>query len=146
MAEKRGVIRFYNLDAEVPIRTLYCPQMPLMQADWLPSNSLKVGAVGGASWYLWDVSNSSQPYDSKADYGGVATGFSWCRSGDSVFSTLGANGQFKIHHYGHQKVCGHQKACAWPDQGNGTLKDSHMRRGPKACYDLSTLTTTVPVS
>ena len=105
VAEKKGCVHIFNLEAKLPIITITCPEFPLLQADWSESNSLKVGAVGGSSWYVWDISKSSLPVESGPAHSTIATGFKWCRTSDSVFATTSVSGQFKVHHLGHQKVC-----------------------------------------
>lgn len=93
------------MESELPILSLETPGVSIVQADWSMTNSMKVGAVGGANWYLWDISKSSLPYDTKTFCsGGVATRFKWCCTSDVIFATLGIKGQVQIHHYDHQKV------------------------------------------
>ena len=32
--------------------------------------------------------------------------YRWCPSSEQVFATIGNGNQVKVHHVGHQKVCG----------------------------------------
>lgn len=105
VAEKKGRVHIFNLEEKLPIITITCPEFPLLQADWSESNSLKVGAVGNNSWYVWDISKSSLPLESSPAHNSIATGFKWCKTSDSVFTTVSVSGQFKTHHFGHHKVC-----------------------------------------
>ena len=104
VAEKKGRIRFYNLETRLPVMSLDCPKPPLLAADWSLANPLTVGAVAGGSWFMWDTSRSSQPCDSHDAHQTVANGFRWCSTSDGVFATISAGGQVKIHHYGHKMV------------------------------------------
>lgn len=58
VAQKNGIIRFYNLSKEQPIMSLDCHQKPLMAVDWCPLNNLKIGGVASSSWFMWDISRS----------------------------------------------------------------------------------------
>ena len=111
VAEKKGRIRFYNLETRLPVMSLDCPKPPLLAADWSFTNPLTVGAVAGGTWFVWDTSRSSLPYDSHSAHLTAATSFRWCSTSDGVFATTSAGGQLKIHHYGHKKVgTGYSKA------------------------------------
>ena len=79
VAEKKGSIHILSLETRLPMITITCPECPLVQADWSVSNSLMVGAVGGNSWYVWDISESSLPLESGPAHNTVATGFRWCK-------------------------------------------------------------------
>lgn len=95
----------YNLETESPILSLDCPDGTLLQSDWSISNSLKIGGVGNSNWYMWDISQSSLPYDSQTiTNAGPLTNFKWCPINDNVFATLGLKGLLQIYHYEHQKV------------------------------------------
>ena len=56
VAEKRGTIRFYDLVTQQAILSL--DSGPLMSADWCFTNTIKVGAVSGNDWLLWDITRS----------------------------------------------------------------------------------------
>ena len=58
VAEKKGIIRFYNVLNQQPIMSLDCVRSPLLSADWCLGNSLKVAAVAGSEWCLFDTSRS----------------------------------------------------------------------------------------
>lgn len=58
VAEKNGTIRFYDLVTQQAILSLECEQKPLMSADWCLKNNLKIGAVAGSDWLIWDVTRS----------------------------------------------------------------------------------------
>ena len=108
VAEKKGSIHILSLETRLPMITITCPECPLVQADWSVSNSLMVGAVGGNSWYVWDISESSLPLESGPAHNTVATGFRWCKTSSNVFSTTSLNGQLRIQHLGHHKVRCHR--------------------------------------
>lgn len=59
VAEKKGTIRFYDLVAQQAILSLDCGHSgPLMSADWCLTNTVKVGAVVGNDWLIWDITRS----------------------------------------------------------------------------------------
>ncbi|KAK3545002.1 hypothetical protein QTP86_032707 [Hemibagrus guttatus] len=58
VAEKKGSIRFYDLVTQQAILSLDSGQMPLMSADWCLTNTIKVGAVVGSDWVIWDITRS----------------------------------------------------------------------------------------
>lgn len=60
VAEKKGTIRFYDLLTQQAILSLDCGQSPLMSADWCLTNTIKVGAVAGNDWLIWDITRSRQ--------------------------------------------------------------------------------------
>ncbi|EDO42630.1 predicted protein [Nematostella vectensis] len=45
VAEKKGIIRFYDLVSQQPIMSISTTQAPLMDADWALTDALRVGAV-----------------------------------------------------------------------------------------------------
>lgn len=55
VAEKKGTIRFYDLVSQQAILSLDCGQSPLSAADWCLANTIKVGAVAGSDWLIWDI-------------------------------------------------------------------------------------------
>lgn len=58
VAEQKGTIRFYDLVNQQAILSLDCGQSPLMSADWCLTNTIKVGAVAGNDWFIWDITRS----------------------------------------------------------------------------------------
>lgn len=62
VAEKNGTIRFYDLITQQAILSLECQQTPLMSADWCLKNTLKIGAVAGSDWLIWDITRSRYFY------------------------------------------------------------------------------------
>jgi len=58
VAEKKGIIRFYNVQSQHPIMSLDCGHMPLMSADWCHGNSLQVAAAASTDWFVFDTSRS----------------------------------------------------------------------------------------
>ena len=63
VAEKTGIIRFYDIITCQPIMSLDCGHAPLTSADWCRTDPLTVGAVAGSDWFMWDVTRSSRPED-----------------------------------------------------------------------------------
>ena len=58
VAQKNGLVRFYDLQSQQPILSLSTGQVPLMYADWCTNNALRVGAVARDDWLVWDMSKS----------------------------------------------------------------------------------------
>ena len=58
VAEKKGIIRFYNMESRRPIMTLDSGHLPLLCADWSPGNALQVAAAAATEWMVFDVSRS----------------------------------------------------------------------------------------
>uniref|UniRef100_A0A4W3IZQ5 Nucleoporin Nup37 n=1 Tax=Callorhinchus milii TaxID=7868 RepID=A0A4W3IZQ5_CALMI len=91
VAEKNGIIRFYDLVTLQAILSLDCGQMPLMSADWCLGNTIKVGAVSGKDWFIWDITRSR-----------------WSRASENLFATTGCpgkiNSQLLVHHLGHPQA------------------------------------------
>uniref|UniRef100_A0A3Q2Q8Z9 Nucleoporin Nup37 n=1 Tax=Fundulus heteroclitus TaxID=8078 RepID=A0A3Q2Q8Z9_FUNHE len=72
VAEKKGTIRFYDLVTQQAILSLDCGHSgPLMSADWCLANTIKVGAVVGNDWLIWDITRSRWGW---GVVGGVAPG------------------------------------------------------------------------
>lgn len=58
VAQKNGLVRFYDLLSQQPIMSLSTGQVPLISADWCIRNPLKIGAVARDDWLIWDKSKS----------------------------------------------------------------------------------------
>ncbi|GAB6019406.1 Nucleoporin Nup37 [Chamberlinius hualienensis] len=89
IAQKNGIIRFYSIDKEQSIMSLDCGHCPLLSAHWSPSNVFAVGAVAGCNVYLWDISKSSQPQDSRPIHVDGALKFLWSRTNPFIFAAAG---------------------------------------------------------
>ncbi|NXN44887.1 NUP37 protein, partial [Rhinoptilus africanus] len=108
VAEKNGTIRFYDLITQQAILSLECEQTPLMSADWCLKNTLKIGAVAGSDWLIWDITRSSYPQDKRPVHVDRARLFRWSRVNENLFATTGYPGktttQLLVHHLGHPQV------------------------------------------
>lgn len=58
VAEKKGVIRFYSLATQQAFLSLDCGHVPLVSADWCYANTVRVAAVAGTDWFIFDTSRS----------------------------------------------------------------------------------------
>ncbi|KAM9824472.1 nucleoporin Nup37 [Neosynchiropus ocellatus] len=107
VAEKKGTIRFYDLVNQQAILSLDCGQSPLMSADWCLVNTIKVGAVAGNDWLIWDTTRSSYPQEKRPAHVDKARLFKWSRANEKLFATTGCpgkvNSQLLIHHLSHQQ-------------------------------------------
>ncbi|XP_018602601.1 nucleoporin Nup37 [Scleropages formosus] len=105
VAEKSGVVRFYDLVTQQAILSLDSGQTPLMSADWCLTNTIKVGAVVGNDWVIWDITCSSYPQESRPSHVDRARLFRWSRANENLFATTGCPGkissQLLVHHLGH---------------------------------------------
>uniref|UniRef100_A0A3P9HGS1 Nucleoporin Nup37 n=1 Tax=Oryzias latipes TaxID=8090 RepID=A0A3P9HGS1_ORYLA len=103
VAEKKGTVRFYDLATHQAILSLDCG--PIASADWCFSNPIKVGAVSGNDWLIWDITRSSYPQEKRPAHRDKAHLFRWSRANDNLFATTGCPGkissQLLIHHLGH---------------------------------------------
>ncbi|XP_023216386.1 nucleoporin Nup37-like [Centruroides sculpturatus] len=92
VAEKKGIIRFYNINKQQPMMSLDCNLTPLMSADWCTTNSLQVGCVAATDLLLWNISLSSQPVNKKLAHNKGALCFSFSRINLNVMATRGRPG------------------------------------------------------
>uniref|UniRef100_UPI00398E3365 nucleoporin Nup37 n=1 Tax=Pristiophorus japonicus TaxID=55135 RepID=UPI00398E3365 len=108
VAEKNGIIRFYDLVTLQAILSLDCGQMPLMSADWCLGNTIKVGAVAGNDWLIWDITRSSYPQEKRPSHLDGARQFRWSKANENLFATTGYPGkmdsQLLVHHLGHPQA------------------------------------------
>ena len=58
VAEKKGVIRMYSTLSLQPFMSLDCGHTPLVSADWSLTNELRVAALAGTDWFVFDTSRS----------------------------------------------------------------------------------------
>ena len=58
VAEKKGVIRIYSTITLQPFMSLDCGHTPLVSADWSLTNELRVAALAGTDWFIFDTSRS----------------------------------------------------------------------------------------
>uniref|UniRef100_A0A8C5PZC8 Nucleoporin Nup37 n=1 Tax=Leptobrachium leishanense TaxID=445787 RepID=A0A8C5PZC8_9ANUR len=105
VAEKKGAIRFYDLMTQQAVLSLESTQSPLMSADWSLKNTLRVGAVAGNDWIIWEMPHSSYPQSHKPAHPDKARVFRWSKFSENVFATTGypgkMNTQLQIHHLKH---------------------------------------------
>ncbi|NWY01542.1 NUP37 protein, partial [Nothoprocta ornata] len=109
VAEKNGTIRFYDLLTQQAILSLECEQKPLMSADWCLKNTLKIGAVAGSDWLIWDIAHSRYLNNEKRflliSESCIDFNPRWSRVNENLFATTGfpgkTNTQVLVHHLGH---------------------------------------------
>lgn len=58
VAEKKGIIRLYNVEQEQPVYSLESDIFPLMDVDWCPSNHCKIAGVASGYLLVWDTTKS----------------------------------------------------------------------------------------
>ncbi|KAK1168877.1 nucleoporin Nup37 [Acipenser oxyrinchus oxyrinchus] len=105
VAEKNGMVRFYDLITQQAILSLDCGLTPLMSADWCFANTIKVGAVAGNDWVIWDITRSSYPQEKRPAHVDRTRLFKWSKANENIFATTGCpgkiNSQLLVHHLGH---------------------------------------------
>ena len=58
VAEKKGVIRMYSTITLQPFMSLDCGHTLLVSADWSLTSELRVAALAGTDWFVFDTSRS----------------------------------------------------------------------------------------
>lgn len=97
VAEKKGVIRMYSTITLQPFMSLDCGHSLLVSADWSLTNELRVAALAGTDWFIFDTSRSSWPLESKEAHAEAGQLVSWSRSHDHMLATTGRPGcQLKV--------------------------------------------------
>lgn len=97
VAEKNGIIHLYNILSHQAILSVDSGCIPLMSADWSPSNSLHVAAIAAGELLVWDISRPSLPIDARPVHveGGQLLRFS--QLSDQYIATVGqADLQLKV--------------------------------------------------
>ncbi|RXM30188.1 N-acetylglucosamine-1-phosphotransferase subunits alpha/beta [Acipenser ruthenus] len=105
VAENNGMVRFYDQITQQAILSLDCGQAPLMPADWCFANTIKVGAVAGNDWIIWDITRSSYPQEKRSAHVDRTRLFKWSKANENIFATTGCPGKINswllVHHLGH---------------------------------------------
>lgn len=55
VAEKKGIIRLYNIRSQQSVMSVECPKMPLTSADWSLINCHVITALSAGEIYSWDL-------------------------------------------------------------------------------------------
>uniref|UniRef100_A0A1B6DC57 Nucleoporin Nup37 n=1 Tax=Clastoptera arizonana TaxID=38151 RepID=A0A1B6DC57_9HEMI len=66
VGEKNGTIRVYNVERQQAILSFDTNMVPLMDADWSPSNCYRVAAIVAGNLVIWDTTRPSRPIESRA--------------------------------------------------------------------------------
>ncbi|RWS30256.1 nucleoporin Nup37-like protein [Leptotrombidium deliense] len=90
VAEKRGLIRLYNIENKKPVISFECNAFPLLAADWCLNNNLIIGAAVGSEIYIWNTSVSSMPIEKRMGHVQGCTKFTFFN--DSVYCSRGRPG------------------------------------------------------
>ncbi|XP_057314259.1 nucleoporin Nup37-like [Hydractinia symbiolongicarpus] len=99
VAEQNGCVRLYDTVNYQPVLSLNCLRATsgLSSCDWSILNPLKIGAVIGKEWHVWDMSRGSLPVSSGQAHTGCGREFRWSNCNDAMFSTRGTpNNQAKV--------------------------------------------------
>ncbi|KAH8305743.1 nucleoporin Nup37 [Drosophila kikkawai] len=65
VAEKKGIIRLYNVNSKQAVISVQSPKFPLMSADWAYSNRYFITALAGGDVVTWDLTRPVVPADVK---------------------------------------------------------------------------------
>lgn len=84
VAEKKGIIRFYSLATQQAFLSLDCGHVPLISADWCNSNTVRVAAVAGTDWVIFDTSRSR--YDGSVSC--WTKTYAYCNRAENIHSVL----------------------------------------------------------
>lgn len=89
VAEKKGIIRFYNVRSQQAILSVETNKYPLMSADWSLNNRLFVTALAAGDIVTWDLRRSCTPYGIKQVHedGGRIVKFS--PNSEHVYASVG---------------------------------------------------------
>ncbi|XP_026282135.1 nucleoporin Nup37 [Frankliniella occidentalis] len=101
VAEKAGLIHMYNIETQRAILSVDAAQVPLMSADWSPSNCSRVGCVAGSDLIIRDVTAPSSPVETRPIHmeGGQLIRFS--PTSENHVATIGrSDHQLKVSHVG----------------------------------------------
>ena len=61
VAEKKGLIRFYDVSTKSAILSFSCDSSLLLSADWCRSNNFLIACTSGANNVFWNTAQSSYP-------------------------------------------------------------------------------------
>jgi len=65
VAEKAGVIHLYNAPEKEILLSVESPRVPLMGADWAPSNAAFITCISAGETFVWDLKAPCRPVDKK---------------------------------------------------------------------------------
>ncbi|KAH8262036.1 hypothetical protein KR038_008028 [Drosophila bunnanda] len=90
VAEKKGIIRLYNVNTKQAVISVQSPKFPLMSADWALSNRYFITALAGGDVVTWDLNRPVVPADVKQVHedGGRAVRFA-PGSSEMVLASIG---------------------------------------------------------
>ncbi|KAH7643543.1 nuclear pore complex protein Nup37 [Dermatophagoides farinae] len=73
VAEKKGMIRFYDTITHVAVMSFDCNCYPLTSSDWCSENNLFIGCASDRNLFFWDTSLTSLPIKIlKTDFEGLS--------------------------------------------------------------------------
>lgn len=105
VAEKKGLIRFYSVNTQQAFMSLDCGQAPLISADWCHANPLRVFALAGSDWFVFDTSRSCLPLASRMAHSGGGQTIRCSRSHDYLIATTGHPGStLKVYNMSTNQV------------------------------------------
>jgi len=101
VGEQNGCIRAYNSTTFQPVFTLNSMQSigNMMSCDWSILNPVKIGAVIGKQWFVWNIQKGSLPESSGTAHHGSSQEFKWSNIHDGIFSTRGRGPDNQFHLY-----------------------------------------------
>ncbi|KAK7598173.1 hypothetical protein V9T40_006408 [Parthenolecanium corni] len=92
VAEKKGIIRLYNVEQEQPVLSLESDVFPLNNVDWSPSNHCKVASVARGYLLVWDTSKSCYPVMKQLIHAEGSKHVRFCNQNENIVATIGSPG------------------------------------------------------
>ncbi|XP_065207907.1 nucleoporin Nup37 [Planococcus citri] len=92
VAEKKGIVRLYNVEQEQPVYSLECDVFPLLDVDWSPSNHCKIAGIASGYLLVWDTAKSSFPVYKQLVHSGGIKYVRYCNQNENIIATIGSPG------------------------------------------------------
>lgn len=100
VAEKNGIIRYYNVKTEQAVLSIETKKTPLMSMDWAPSKCSLVAALAAGEFSLWNLDKPCIPLMSKQvhESGGMTVKFA--PHNEEIVATIGgSNMTLKVFYF-----------------------------------------------
>lgn len=112
VAEKKGIIRFYDVENKSPILSFSCETPLILSADWCRTNNFLIGCSAGPNTVFYNTAQSSYPIDVIKTH--TKNGESFAFFDENIYASRGKpNGQILVRHRRNgqelltREVCGH---------------------------------------
>lgn len=100
VAEKNGIIRYYNVKTEQAVLSIETKKTPLMSMDWSLSKSSLVAALAAGEFTLWCLDKPCIPLLSKQVYESGGMTIKFAPNNEDIVATIGgSNMTLKVFYY-----------------------------------------------